>query len=104
MSDPRGGVKNAADEEQVKEAGVRAQDRRTTELSDLKKLLAMPEGRRFFWRMFGHCGLYREPVSDRERGIQAIAHFLLGEITSADERSWLTMQEEALRRGELKNG
>lgn len=43
---------NAADPKQVKSAVIIAQSRRDQELNDLRVLLSMQEGKRFFARMF----------------------------------------------------
>lgn len=38
------------------------------EVEDLKKILSTDEGKRFFWRMFEHCGLYRTPATGEPLG------------------------------------
>lgn len=42
---------NAADPEQVKKGELYAKEKKRVELADLKAIMAIPEGRRFIWRL-----------------------------------------------------
>ena len=54
---------NAADQEQVESARVQAKNRRDMELNDLRVILSMPEGKRFFRRMFSMGHMENEPFT-----------------------------------------
>lgn len=62
---------------------------RTQELDDLKKILASDEGKRFFWRLLEHCGLYRSPATGENLtthiniGQQQVALWALDEALEA---------------------
>jgi len=49
---------NAADEEQVLTARERERQRANREADDFKKLIEMPEFRRFVWRYVSFCGVF----------------------------------------------
>lgn len=51
-------VKNSADKEQVKKAGVKKRLQRRQELSDLKAILDLPQGRRFIWKLLGKANAF----------------------------------------------
>jgi len=51
-------VKNAADKEQVKEAGNKKSLQRKQKLADLKAVLDTPQGRRFIWDLLKRCGIF----------------------------------------------
>lgn len=95
-------VANAADRRQVKHAGRKDKDRRTTELDELRNLLTIPEFRRFCWRLMGQCGYGENP--SRARGDEThqnigkadIARWMISEFGLAGAiKQWLLMQEEA---------
>lgn len=95
-------VDNAADEAQVRAAEERQKTQRDLELEDLRFLLSHGEGRRFIWRMLEHCKTFRSIWDPSARihynaGLQDMGHFLLAEVTEADEGSLLTMMREAKR-------
>lgn len=49
---------NASDPEQVRDAGRKVRDRRKQELNDIRAILDMQAGRRFFWRLINEICHY----------------------------------------------
>ncbi len=73
---------------------------REEELNDLRVILKLPEGRRIIWRLLGHCSVFEsiwDPSSriHKNAGRQDVGHFILGEVTEADDESLLKMMKEA---------
>lgn len=92
-------VKNAADPRQVARAKKVEKERREIELEDLRAVLATDEGRRFIWRMISHCQVFGSVWSPNERihynaGVQDVGHWLLAEVSEADEIKILEMMQE----------
>jgi hypothetical protein len=103
----RSQVRNAADESQVKRASDKQENERDFELSDLQFVMSSPAGRRFVWRMLGHCKVFETVWDNSARihynaGKQDIGHWLMAEVGAADEDSLFLMMKEAKQR-ELKN-
>lgn len=95
-------VRNAADPKQVKHAARKERDHRERETAELRTLLALPEFRRFAWRLMGFCGWGENP--SRPRGDEThqnigkadVARWLISEIGEAHGiEQWLLMQREA---------
>jgi hypothetical protein len=106
MVEPRALVKNASDEEQVKEARLHVRHKREVELDDLKAIVSMPEGRRFISRLltkFKIAGRVWTPSAEihRNAGIQEAGQFILGEVIQADRGLAAQLLSEAYER-ELK--
>lgn len=99
-------VKNAADEEQVRDAGQAEKLRDIQQSQDLVRILALPEGRRILWRVLSqsHCfrqstpnGLDGENLSEKtffNEGKRSIGNWLWTEIQAADPDSLFTMMRE----------
>lgn len=92
-------VRNAADPKQVKNAGRAEKKARELELDDLRALLATPQGRRFLWRVLGYCKFASDIWDGSSRihfnaGVQNVGHWILAEITAADEEAFFTMMRE----------
>lgn len=107
MSDKMYPQKNAADEEQVKQARSREKRIRERELSDIRYLLQSPQGRRFLWKLMGRCKTFEsiwEPSAKIHfnAGQQDLGHFIMAEIIEADENSLLQMMKES-KQGEMTN-
>jgi hypothetical protein len=105
MSD-RPNVKNAADPEQVEKAGKKVGLQRENELADLKAVLAMPQGRRFIWRLICHCSVFESiwhpsALIHANAGRQDVGHFILVEVNEANEEALFQMMRE---NKEKKNG
>lgn len=100
MAEDRALVKNAADEQQVKEAGKRQMSVRDRELSDVAVVMSTPQGRRFMWRLMGHCKTYQSIWESSAKihynaGQQDIGHFLMSEILSSSEDTYQLMVKES---------
>jgi hypothetical protein len=92
-------VGNAADQEQVQVAEEKVQNRRERELNDLRSVLALPSGRRFLWRLMGHCKTFGSIWEQSARihynsGQQDIGHYVMAEITEAGEEFLFQMMKE----------
>jgi hypothetical protein len=101
-------VQNAADPQQVKEGGTRAQILRRRELDDVRFLLANPSGRRFIWRLLEHCSVFKtiwhpSALIHHNSGKQDVGHFIMGEVTEADAEAFIQMMVEA-KQTENNNG
>lgn len=76
--------------EDLKQEEQRAKLELNQERDDLRKILALPEGKRFLWRLFEFTGLYRNPYSGDKSstefncGLQSVGQFLLDEAIDAN--------------------
>lgn len=98
---------NVADEEQVKHQVSRVKRIREREMSDIRYILQSIQGRRFMWRLMEFCKPFESIWESSARihynsGKQDVGHFLMGEITEADDDKFLQMMREA-KRGELND-
>lgn len=99
-------VENAGDEEQVKAGARRERQKERRELSDLFQVLTSREGRRFFWRLLGQCGVLKEPAGRDPYdtyyniGRASIGRLLIDEMDQADPTAWQKMRMEALKEDE----
>lgn len=99
MSKKKGLVKNAADKKQVDSAAKKEQSKRDQEVNDLKFILETVQGRRVFWRFLEHCRVFGsvwEPSAKIHfnSGKQDVGHFIMAEITDADEKYLFEMMKE----------
>lgn len=99
MAEDRALVKNAADPKQVRLAERKEKDARELELSDLRELLKTEPGRRFVWRVLGHCQLFSDIWDPSSRihfnaGVQHVGNWLTAEIIAANEESFFLMMRE----------
>jgi hypothetical protein len=96
----RASVGNAGDEEQVGKAKRRQSLGRDRELDDLKAVLGTLQGRRFVWRLLGHCSAFTsvfsaDPyIAAHNSGRQDVGHFLMHEVEIAKPDAFLTMMHE----------
>lgn len=92
---------NAADQKQVKERERKGKIDRKQEITDLRAVLAMPEGRRFLWRFMGACGVEESSFNANAAlmakacGMRDAGQMLKAKIIEADERAYLTMMQES---------
>lgn len=91
---------NAADETEVKERGKKSKDKRTRELDDVFFILGSPQGRRFFWRYLGRCGIFRTSMTGNNttffnEGERMIGLNLLADLNEANPEAYAVMQKEA---------
>lgn len=99
MDNNRSAVKNAADKKQVKKAKVTEDMIRDKQLNDVRVVLNTPHGRRLLWRIMEKCktfGSVWEPSAKihYNAGQQDLGHFLLSEVTEADEELLFQMMKE----------
>lgn len=99
--------RNAADEDQVKQAKSAARRIRDTEMNDLRYLLQSPQGRRYLWRLLSHCKVFESiweasAKIHHNSGRQDVGHYVMAEIVEANEEALLQMMKEA-KQGEMKN-
>lgn len=92
-------VKNSADPKQVKEAKQEEKFSRENELNDLVTVLNTIEGRRVLWRLMCHCGVFSSIFEQSSKiyynsGCQDVGHFIMSEITEADQEFLFVMMRE----------
>lgn len=100
-------VKNAADEDQVKEAEVKVKHGRDLELNDIRFVLGTVQGRRMLWRYLAACGVYKSSFTGNSQtffleGQRNIGLLLLADIQDASPEGYLLMMQEA-KKNEDKN-
>ncbi|MDD5347857.1 MAG: hypothetical protein PHT59_04510 [Candidatus Omnitrophica bacterium] len=70
------------------------------DLSDMQKLLKLPEFRRFLWKVWEKTGLTRNPFSTnalemgRACGIQAVGQEILADVNDADVYAFAQIQRD----------
>lgn len=92
-------VRNAADPKQVKKAKQKEATARDIELNDIRTILRSKEGRRFMWRLMGHCGVYKTSFTGNSHtffneGQRNIGLFLNAEIGEASPEAMIEMIKE----------
>lgn len=94
-------VGNAADEEQVKDAGEKIARGRERELNDLRAVLSTVQGRRFVWRYLEACGISNSSFDQNPHrtyfleGQRNIGLKLQADVAEAEPAAYLTMMKEA---------
>jgi hypothetical protein len=96
-------VKNATDTRQVHHAARKDKDRRKRDLAAWRAVLGTPEGRLVLWNMLEHCQVFTSiwhpsALIHHASGKQDVGHFLMAEITEADEDRLFLMMKEASQR------
>lgn len=91
---------NAGDEEQVSKAKRNDKTKRDQEISDLRFMLQTIQGRRFVWRLIGHCKVFETVWSPSaaihyNSGQQDVGHFIMAELLAANENALLQMMKES---------
>jgi len=71
------------------------------ELSDVRWILSDARGRRFIWRLFDYCGVYRTVMTGNSytfhnAGKQDVGHFVMGEVSMADPMALVNMTREQI--------
>jgi hypothetical protein len=91
-------VRNASDEEQVKEAADAEKRARRRELEDVKFILTHPQGRRFIWRYLALCDRTSADNSGSwtyfKEGERNIANMIKADVIQADPQALLKMMME----------
>ena len=92
-------VQNAADRKQVTDAKEKERGKREQDLNDLITVLNTKEGRRVLWRLLEHCGVFSSVFDPsariyRNSGKQDVGHFIMSEISEADQEFLFVMMKE----------
>ena len=95
-------VGNSTDKEQVKRGRKIEQERRRRDLEDMRTILALPAGRRFYWRLLGECGIFKTSFTGNSttffnEGMRQVGLKLLGDLAKADPTAYLKIVEESGR-------
>lgn len=95
-SDALNEVKDTDKKEEEKKKAIKRQ----IELEDVRYLMQSQQGRRFFWKLLGHCQVYgsifntNALTQSHNSGRQDVGHFVQGEIVQASPENYLKMQSE----------
>lgn len=95
-----GYVANIADEKTVKRAERKEKDLRLQQLNDIRTVLNNASGRRFVWRLLEKCKVFGSVYSKDQSmvyfnaGQQDLGHFLMAEITEADQHLLIKMMKD----------
>lgn len=93
-------VTDASDRAQVREAEKRTQLKLTEQQRDLMKVLALPEGRRVFWRLLTKAGVFESVWENSAKihynaGQQDFGHMIMRMIVEeAGEKFYFDMMTE----------
>lgn len=92
-------VKNAADENQVREAEKKEKLEQDLAVSDLKFLLATAQFRRFVWRYLGFCRVFHQVFTGNSEtffndGKRVVGLKLLDEVTTVSPDAYMQMLKE----------
>ena len=99
-------VKNTSSEKQVKDAARKEKLREIEEKDDLKKIMSLPEGKRFLWRMLSHCGVFRSSVEHSgsmtyfNEGRRDVGLYLINELHAADSMALSKLMQEHKKENE----
>jgi hypothetical protein len=84
-----------------KESDEKRKRRRSRELSDIKKVLSLPEGRRFIWRIWGLTGCFKASFTPKDtnmtcfrEGQRDIGMALLEDVNLASPMAYAQMKTE----------
>lgn len=92
-------MSNIADEKQVKKVEEEFKTKRQIELAELKILLDNKSFRKFMWRLLGETKTFHSIWEQSAKihynsGKQDFGHFLMGEISEANEEALFQMMRE----------
>ena len=98
-------VRNAADEQQVKEASHKAKRGRDLELDDVRFVMNAPQGRRFMNRLIEFCGVNRSSFTGNSttffnEGQRNVGLMLFADVEESCPELYLLMRQEARKREE----
>ena len=88
------------DSKEVEMAELQERERRKQELNDLRTILSNSSGRRFMWRLLETCKVFNSVYSQDAHmmayysGKQDLGHFLMSEITEADNNLLLKLMKD----------
>ena len=86
-------------EEKQKERSEKERRRRDREVADLKKVLSIPEGRRFIWKLMSESGVFRTSFTGNSstffnEGRRDIGLLILNEVMASKPEAFTQMQRE----------
>lgn len=88
----------------IKESEDARKQRRTRELGDIRRILDLPEGRRFIWRLWGMTGCFKASFIPKDtnmtmfrEGQRDIGMALLEDVNFASPYAYAKMKEEYIR-------
>jgi hypothetical protein len=92
-------VRNAADPEQVKDAGVKEKQGRDRDLDDVFWVLQSRQGRRFYLRMLTFCGVFRSSWDPSAKihfneGQRNVGLMMLADLNESDPSAYEKMKRE----------
>lgn len=93
-------IKNAADEKKIAETATKEERERELQLADLRFILGSPQGRRFIWRLLGHCRVFSSVFNHSgsmtyyNSGMQDVGHFVQAEVIEAKREAYFEMMRE----------
>jgi len=78
---------------------LKADKKRERELNDIRKVISNAEGRRMFWRILSHAGIYRTSNTGNSQtffleGKRSEGLFWLDELMAADHKAFAILQSE----------
>ncbi len=87
---------------------------RLREINDIRKVLKIPEGRRFIWRLWSVCGIFRNPFTANANqsafnaGRMSVGQEILADVNNADVSAFARLQNEHISslksKKEARNG
>jgi hypothetical protein len=96
-------VRNASNEEQLKEAKRKESADRMQAIADMRKVVSSPEGKRVLEKIIAFCkptqSIWNPSAAiHRDAGRQEVGHLILSMIVEADRAACATMLTEAYER------
>lgn len=101
MSEEQHDILDDSPDPRIEESAKEAKRRRQRELSDIRKVVSSPEGRRFVYRIWGMCGIFRNSFSLNSNqtafneGRRDVGLAILNDVNKADRTAFSKMQSEA---------
>lgn len=95
-------VKNAADSDQVRQAGEKEERGRERDLNDMRTVLSTLSGRRVVWRYLTFCKVFESSFTGNSttffnEGMRNVGLALLADIHEAEPQAYLLMMQESKR-------
>lgn len=93
-------IKNAADEKKIADASTKEEREREMQMADLRFILGSPQGRRFIWRLLGHCRVFSSVFNNSgsmtyyNTGMQDVGHFIQAEVIESKREAYFEMMRE----------
>jgi hypothetical protein len=94
-------IKNAGDENQIKNAKIKENLNAQKETLDMQFILQTEQGRRHLWKLLEYCRIYESSADASgsmtyfKEGRRDVGLFVLNKIMQADPDGFLKMQMEA---------